>query len=211
MGIRFQWFARLMAIAAALGATLPPAQCEDAHSLIVPLIKLEYPGEPRNIRMLYVKILSLGDHTVSSGTGIKITKDQQIDGIMVTTQQAVMTYGTYDEYGNVAYARVAFGSPKSPVATITAIPFLIRYKVVRRSTGEIVGGPLWAKGTFGISPVGGGGPDRIIKSPLAYVNFGPGPTKAITSHRSAPNGRSAQTRTATARKWKRSILGCRKT
>lgn len=199
MGIRFQWFARLMAIAAALGATLPPAQCEDAHSLIVPLIKLEYPGEPRNIRMLYVKILSLGDHTVNqpllldtgssgmtiecqsvlsaelcSDTGIKITKDQQIDGIMVTTQQAVMTYGTYDEYGNVAYARVAFGSPKSPVATITAIPFLVRYKVVRRSTGEIVGGPLWAKGTFGISPVGGGGPDRIIKSPLAYVNFGPG-------------------------------------
>ena len=103
----------------------------------VPLIKLEYPGKPKNIRMLYVKILSLGDRTVNqpllldtgssgmtidcksvlpaetcSDTGIKITQDQQIDGITVTTKKAVMNYGTYDEYGNVAYARVTFGSPE---------------------------------------------------------------------------------------------------
>ena len=191
-----------MAIASALGAALPPAQCEDARSSTVPLIKVEYPWKPGNIRMLYMNIVSLGDRAVNqpllldtgssgmtiecqsvlpaeicSDTGIKITKDQQIDGIMVTTEQAVMKYGTYDEYGNVAYARVAFGSPDSPVSTITSIPFLIRYKQVRRSTGEIVGGPLWPKGIFGIAPVGGSGPDRIVKSPLAYVNFGPGLNK----------------------------------
>ncbi|UVK53527.1 hypothetical protein DBIPINDM_007027 [Mesorhizobium sp. AR02] len=149
--------------------------------------------------MLYVQVLSLGNHTVNqpilfdtgssgmtiecqsvlpaeicSDTGIKITHDLEIDGIRVSTQQAVMNYGTYDEYGNIAYARVTFGSPKSPVSTDTTIPFLIRYKQVRRSTGEIVGGPLWPKGIFGISPVGGGGPDRMIKSPLALVSVGPG-------------------------------------
>lgn len=165
----------------------------------VPLIKLEYPGRPKNIRMLYVKVLSLGNHAVnqpllldtgSSGMtidcksvlparmcsdgGINITQDQDIDGIKVSTQQAVMNYGTYDDYGNVAYARVTFGSPTSPVSTDTTIPFLIRYKVVRHNNGEIVGGRLWPKGIFGISPVGGGGPDRMIKSPLMLVNVGAG-------------------------------------
>ncbi|QPC90760.1 hypothetical protein [Mesorhizobium sp. INR15] len=149
--------------------------------------------------MLYVKVLSLGDHAVNqpllldtgssgitidcksvlpddicSDTGIKITKDQKIDGITISTQKVIMTYATYDDYGNIAYARVTFGSPGSPVSTDTSIPFLIRYKVVRRSTGEIVGGPLWPKGIFGISPVGGGGPGGMIKSPLSVVSVGPG-------------------------------------
>lgn len=199
LGIRFRCVARLMAIASALAATLPPAQSGDELSSTVPLIKLEYPGKPKNVRMLYVTVLSLGKRAVNqpilldtgssgmtidcqavlpaencSDTGIKITDNLEIDGIQVSTQRAVMNYAIYDEYGNIAYARVAFGSPNSPVSTITTIPFLIRYKQVRRSTGEIVGGPLWPKGVFGISPVGGGGPDGMIKSPLASVNFTPG-------------------------------------
>ncbi|WP_224662281.1 hypothetical protein [Mesorhizobium sp. ES1-1] len=149
--------------------------------------------------MLYVTVLSLGKRAVNqpilldtgssgmtidcksvlpaeicSNTGIKITDDLEIDGIRVSTKRAVMNYGIYDVYGNIAYAPVAFGSPESRVSTATTIPFLIRYKQVRRSTGEIVGGPLWPKGIFGISPVGGSGPDRMIKSPLAYVNSAPG-------------------------------------
>ncbi|WP_146172475.1 hypothetical protein [Mesorhizobium helmanticense] len=191
--------ATLLRVFAVQWCFLPASVGAEELPTKVPLIKLEYPGKPKNIRMLYVKILSLGNRTVNqpllldtgssgmtidcksvlpaetcSDTGIKITQDQQIDGIMVTTEEAVMNYGTYDEYGNVAYARVTFGSPDSAVSTITSIPFLIRYKKVRRSTGEIVGGPLWPKGIFGISPVGGGGPDRMIKSPMAYVSVGPG-------------------------------------
>ena len=199
MGLRSRCFAGLTGIAIALSATLLPAQPGDEPPSTIPVIKLEYPGRPKNIRMLYVKVLSLGDRTVdqpllldtgSSGmtidcksvlpdnicsdTGIKIAQDLKIGGITVSTQKAVMTYGTYDDFGNIAYARVTFGSRISPVSTNASIPFLIRYKVVRRSTGEIVGGPLWPKGIFGISPVGGGGPDRVIKSPLALVSVGRG-------------------------------------
>ncbi|MGX9576894.1 hypothetical protein [Mesorhizobium sp. f-mel] len=189
----------LLLIFAVQSCFLPASVDAEGLPTKVPLIKLEYPGKPKNIRMLYVKILSLGNRTVNqpllldtgssgmtidcksvlpaetcSDTGIKITQDQEIDGITVTTKEAVMNYGTYDEYGNVAYAHVTFGSPDSPVSTETSIPFLIRYKKVRRSTGEIVGGPLWPKGVFGISPVGGGGPDRMIKSPMAFVSVRPG-------------------------------------
>ncbi len=192
---RFQCFAGLMAIATALGAT--SAQSGDERSSTVPLIKLEYPGKPTNIRMLYVKVISLGDHAVNqpllldtgssgmtidcesvlpsnicSDKGINITQDQAIDGVTVTTREVVMKYAIYDEYGNLAYARLTFGSPGSPVSTNVSVPFLLRYKTVRRSTGEIVGGPLWPKGVFGISPVGGGGPDDVIKSPIDFVNVG---------------------------------------
>jgi hypothetical protein len=58
--------------------------------------------------------------------GIRITENLELDGIIVTTQKAVMNYGTYDEYGNIALARVTFGSPHSPVATERLVSFLIR-------------------------------------------------------------------------------------
>jgi hypothetical protein len=179
--------------------TLAPAGAVEGTPIDVPLIKLEYPGDPPNIRMLYIKILSLGDRKVnqpllfdtgSSGmtiecstvlpadlcstSGIKIKKKLEIDGITVTTQRAVMHYGTYDEYGNVAAARVAFGSPGSPIYTSEPISFLIRYKKVRRQTGEIVGGPLWPKGIFGASPIGGGGPGQTLTSPLGAVDAADG-------------------------------------
>ncbi|MER9868674.1 hypothetical protein NKJ35_16015 [Mesorhizobium sp. M0136] len=170
-------------------------QAAEEVPLAVPLIKLEYPGNPPNIRMLYVKVLSIGNRKInqpllldtgSSGMtidcasvlprklcsveGIKITKDLELDGITVTTQKAVVNYGTYDEYGNVALARVTFGSRAASVSTEDSIPFLIRYKKVRRSTGEVVGGRLWPKGVFGISPIGGGGPDQMLKSPMDAVS-----------------------------------------
>lgn len=149
--------------------------------------------------MLYVNILRLGNRKINqpilldtgssgmtidctavlpvklcSSKGIKITKNLELDGITVTIEKTVMNYGTYDEYGNVAFARVAFGSPGSPASTEASIPFLIRYKTVRRSTGEIVGGRLWPKGIFGISPIGGGGPNQMFKSPMDAVSAGNG-------------------------------------
>ncbi|WP_137929726.1 hypothetical protein [Mesorhizobium comanense] len=109
-----------------------------------------------------------------SPDGINVTESRDFDGIVVTTQKVVMHYGTYDEYGNVASARVAFGSPDSPVSTDRRVSFLIRYKQVRRDTGEIVGGPLWPRGIFGISPIGGDGPHQMIRSPMSAVNVATG-------------------------------------
>ncbi|MDG4901338.1 MULTISPECIES: hypothetical protein [unclassified Mesorhizobium] len=171
----------------------------DGTPATIPLIKLEYPGNPKNIRMLYVRILSLGNRKInqpllldtgSSGmtidcrstlpaglcseNGIKVAKTLELDGIIVTTQKVVMHYGTYDEYGNIASARVTFGSSSALASTDRRISFLIRYKKVRRDTGEVVGGPLWPKGIFGISPIGGDGPHQMIKSPMDAVSVGPG-------------------------------------
>jgi hypothetical protein len=193
--IRFGKVACLLA--AALVASLTQAlhgEAADDLAATVPLIKLEYPGNPPNIRMLYIRLLALGNHKVDqpllfdtgsagitvdchavlpadlcSDKGIKIEKNLELDGMTVTTQRAVMNYGTYDEYGNIAVARVTIGSRERPVSTAEAIPVLIRYKKVRRSTGEIVGGPLWPKGIFGVSPIGGGGPRQTIRSPMHSI------------------------------------------
>jgi hypothetical protein len=189
-------------LAAVLGALLTqasPGRAADDSPAIVPLTKLEYPGNPPNIRMLYVRLLALGDRKVDqpllfdtgsagmtvecqvvlpadlcSDEGIKIKKTLELDGMTVTTQKAVMNYGTYDEYGNIAIARVTIGSRASPVSTAESIQVLIRYKKVRRDTGEIVGGPLWPKGMFGVSPIGGGGPDQSLASPLNAMRPGNG-------------------------------------
>lgn len=166
-----------------------------------PLIKLEYPGNPTNIRMLYVRLLALGDHQVDvpllfdtgsvgitvecesvlparycSASGIKIDKPLELEGLTVTTQQTVAQYGTYDEYGNIAYAKVGFGAREHPISTSEQIPILIRYKQVRRATGEIVGGPLWPKGMFGVSPVGftAGG---LLRSPMSRIDVPAGQHK----------------------------------
>lgn len=163
-------------LAAVLGAFLAQAlrgSAADDTPVAVPLIKLEYPGNPPNIRMLYIRLLALGHHKIDqpllfdtgsagmtvdcrvvlpanlcSDEGIKIDKSLELDGMTVTTQRTVMHYGTYDEYGNIAIARVTVGSRDSPVSAAEAIPVLIRYKKVRRGTDEIVGGPLWPKGYF---------------------------------------------------------------
>jgi hypothetical protein len=176
--------------AAVLGALLSqalPSGAADDTPATVPLIKLEYPGNPPNIRMLYVRLLALGDRKVDqpllfdtgsagmtvecevvlpapfcSPEGIKIDKPLELGGITVTTQKEVMHYGADDEYGNIAIARITIGARERPVSTAKGVRLLIRYKKVRRSTGEIVGGPLWPKGFFGASPIVGG----TLTSPL---------------------------------------------
>ncbi len=197
--IHFGKTARLLAVllAAFLAGALQSRAADDQPAT-VPLIKLEYPGNPPNIRMLYVRLLALGDRKVDqpllfdtgsagmtvechvvlpahlcSDEGIRIDKSLELDGITVTTQTAVMSYGIHDEYGNIAFARVTIGSRARPVPTAEPIPVLIRYKKVVRDTGEIVGGPLWPKGMFGVSPVGGGGP-QMLTSPLNAINPGNG-------------------------------------
>jgi hypothetical protein len=177
----------------------PAALASDTPPIVVPLIKLEYPGNPPNIRMLYVNIHALGDQKVDqpvlfdtgsagltiacevvlpakmcSEDGIRITKDTEINGIVVTTKRVVAFYGSYEEHGNVARAKVTIGTSQNSVTTSSAIRLLIRYKKVRISDRRIVGGPLWPKGMFGASPIGGIGPDQSIQSPLNSVEVGDG-------------------------------------
>ena len=162
--------------------------------MVLPLIKQEFPGKPKNIRMVYLRLIGVGDRVVdqpllldtgSSGMtvdcnvvlpeemcstdGIKIDKETVIDGITVTTQQLVAHYGTYDEYGNLARAVVRMGAPDAAAVTEQPIAFLIRTKKVRRSDGQIVGGRLWPKGLIGISPLGAIDEGASVISPLAAV------------------------------------------
>jgi hypothetical protein len=164
----------------------------------VPLIKLQYPGNPPNIDMLYINLVALGSRKISqpllldtgspgitidcdvvlpvdlcSPKGIKIKKNIELDGIMVTTQKVVAHYGTFSGYGNLAVATVAFGSLDKPIIIAKPIPVLIRYKQVRRATGEIVGGYLWPKGIFGVSPVAGLA-NGAIRSPMGFIRVGGG-------------------------------------
>lgn len=160
----------------------------------VPLIKQEFPGRPPGVHTLYVRIAALGDREVDfpilfdtgsagmtiqcdivlpadlCGTdGILVQRDMDIGGVLVTTRRIVSQYGTYDEYGNLAFARVTFGDERGSVTT-QRMPFLLRYKKVRRSTGEVVGGPLWTKGIFGVAPVAGQ-VDGLLASPMDYVDM----------------------------------------
>lgn len=101
--------------------------------------------------------------------GVRIEEETTINGITVTPQQLVAHYGTYDEYGNLAWAVVRLGKAGSFVETSGPIAFVIRTKKVRRSDGQIVGGRLWPKGTIGISPLGSIDADGKVISPLAAI------------------------------------------
>jgi hypothetical protein len=51
-------------VLAALLSQASPGRAAGEGPGTVPLIKLEYPGNPPNIRMLYVRLLALGDRKV---------------------------------------------------------------------------------------------------------------------------------------------------
>lgn len=165
-----------------------------AEPLTVPIVKQEYPGNPPDIHTVYIPILSVGKRKVDfpllldtgsagmtiecalvlprslcSVDGIRIDRELELDGVTITTKRIVSRYGTYDEYGHLAYAEVAFGDADQPART-RRMPLLIRYKKVRRATGEIVGGPLWAKGIFGVAPVPGQA-DGSLASPIDHVEL----------------------------------------
>ncbi len=189
----------------ALFASASLGHAENASPLVLPVIKQEYPGKPKNIRLIYLNLAKVGRRTVDqpllldtgsagmtvdcavvlpaemcSSDGIKIDKVTQIDGITVTTQELVAHYGTYDEYGNLAYAVVQVGSSDDVAVTQKPIAFLIRTKKVRRSDGEIVGGRLWPKGIIGISPIGAIDDAGSIRSPLAEVDAPAGLNRGYT-------------------------------
>lgn len=181
------------------------AMAERSAPVALPLLKLEYPGQPENIRMVYLTLAGVGDREIgqpllldtgSSGMtvecevilpadictpdGIRIEAETVINGIRITTEKVVAHYGSYDEYGQVAFGTLRFGSPGAEVTTGGPVPFLIRTKKVRRSDGAVVGGPLWPKGLIGTSPLGGIGPDQLIISPLAAVPVPEGLNRGYT-------------------------------
>jgi hypothetical protein len=158
------------------GVTFADSKFDLDKAVTIPIIKQEYPGNPKNIDQLYINIISIGTKQVNtpimiatgsagmttecetvlprqlcSVNGIKIDKETTIDNIRITTNRAVADYGTYSDYGNIAFANVTIGSPMNAVSIAQPIPILIRYKMARRLTGQVVGGPLWPKGIFGIA------------------------------------------------------------
>ncbi|WP_435256486.1 hypothetical protein ACSBLW_10005 [Thioclava sp. FR2] len=184
----------LAAIAFWAGLSVSAVGAETAKPVLLPVIKQEYPGKPKNIRLVHVPLMKLGDKEIgqpllldtgSSGMsidcefvlpkemcsldGIKIDQETSINGIVVTTQKVEAHYGGSIHYGHLARAKVWLGDETASVSTEQPISFMIRTKVVRRSDGQVVGGKLWPKGMLGISPIGRVDVKGEITSPLNAV------------------------------------------
>jgi hypothetical protein len=91
-----------------------------------------------------------------------------VNGITVTAQQAVLSYGGIggftQEYGNLAYAPVTLGDQNGNITT-TRIPIFMYYKVVNMTTG--VQQPAHSNDVFGVGP-GVSEANTAIASPLSY-------------------------------------------
>ncbi|MDB5031650.1 hypothetical protein [Mucilaginibacter sp.] len=108
-----------------------------------------------------------------TANGLIVAGDSvNVNGITVTSQQALITYGGVDgsvqEYGNLAYATVQLGDGHGSITT-PRIPFFIYYKIVNTTTGK----PLAAHSAdvFGVGP-GVSYTSRLIGSPLSYFKLG---------------------------------------
>ncbi len=108
-----------------------------------------------------------------TSTGIQVAGDSVVvDGITITNQQAVISYGNttdeIEEYGNLAYAPVTIGDQNGSVTT-RRIPFFMYYKIVDVTTGQKQ--PAHSNDVFGVGP-GVSYTNSAIASPLSY--FTPG-------------------------------------
>lgn len=104
-----------------------------------------------------------------SNNGIQVAGDSVVvNGITVTTQQAVISYGDLtnetQEYGNLAYAPVTIGDENGNVTT-GRIPIFLYYKVVDVNSGK--NQPHHSNDVFGVSP-GNSYINSAISSPLSY-------------------------------------------
>lgn len=107
-----------------------------------------------------------------TSNGFQFSGDSTVvDGITITSQKAVISYGGVDgaisEYGNLAYAKVTIGDGHGNVTT-PRIPFFLYYKVVNFTTGAQLA-PHSAD-VFGVGP-GVSATSRSIGSPLSYFTL----------------------------------------
>lgn len=115
-----------------------------------------------------------------TSTGIQFSGDSiTVNGITITSQTAVFTYGGIGggltkEYGNLAYARITVGNGNDTLS-IKRVPFFLYYKVID-GNGTQLGAHTYD--TFGVGP----GVNYIIgaiASPLSYFNAGPNTTSGF--------------------------------
>ncbi len=107
-----------------------------------------------------------------TASGIQVAGDSvNVNGITVTTQQAIVTYGGADsevqEYGNLAYAPIVIGDANGNVTT-PRIPIFLYYKVVDVNTNMQL--PAHTADVFGVGP-GISYASRMISSPLSYFKL----------------------------------------
>ncbi|MDB5111698.1 MAG: hypothetical protein JWR67_2812, partial [Mucilaginibacter sp.] len=107
-----------------------------------------------------------------TNNGFVIAGDSLVyNGITVTTQQAVISYGSVggqiQEYGNLAYATVKIGDSNGSVTT-GRIPFFLYYKVVDVTTGKNMA--AHSNDVFGVAP-GVSFTNNAIGSPLSYFKL----------------------------------------
>ncbi len=115
-----------------------------------------------------------------TSSGIVFTGDSvNVNGITVTSQQSVMSYGdqtsSTKEYGNLAYAPVTIGDQNGNITT-KRIPFFLYYKVVNTTTG--VQQAAHSNDVFGVGP-GTSTASNIIASPLSYFSLTTGLTNGF--------------------------------
>jgi hypothetical protein len=115
-----------------------------------------------------------------TSSGITVAGDSvNVNGITITTQQAVITYGDNggqtQEFGNLAYAPITIGDQNGNITT-TRIPFFLYYKIVDVTTGKQL--PAHASDVFGVGP-GVSFTNSHIGSPLSYFKMPAGVTSGF--------------------------------
>lgn len=115
-----------------------------------------------------------------TSSGIQVAGDSvNVNGITVTTQQAIISYGTVgseiQEYGNLAYANVTIGDANGNVTT-PRIPIFLYYKIINQNTRQQL--PAHSNDVFGVGP-GVSFASRAIASPLSYFKLGSGITNGF--------------------------------
>jgi hypothetical protein len=107
-----------------------------------------------------------------TSSGIVFTGDSVVvNGITVTSKQAVISYGSSDditrEYGNVAYAPVTIGDANGNLS-ITRVAFFLYYKIIDGSGNQL---SAHSADVFGVGP-GVSYTSNSIASPLSYYSPG---------------------------------------
>jgi len=117
--------------------------------------------------------------TMFSSSGIQVTGDSVVvNGITVTSQQSVVSYGSASSptkaYGNLAYTNITIGDGNGSLS-IKRVPFFIYYKATDGSGTQLAAHSL---DVFGVGP-GTSAASSLIASPLSYYSPGTGLTKGF--------------------------------
>jgi hypothetical protein len=109
-----------------------------------------------------------------TSTGFQVPNGDSVNvnGITITTQQAVISYGGVGDeiqvYGNLAYAPIALGDGNGNIVTTPRIPIFLYYKVMDVTNNKQLA--AHSADVFGVGP-GVSYTSRSIASPLSYFKL----------------------------------------